>query len=131
MEAAEQTVEIIQDPKAAARAERLRESLFCAVGRFACSSSVTTDDIYGEVITIQGDIEYDFMDYMEEDKKMQEMKVVLKEAWRPRKKRQERARKVWHNVTVAPKVLTTATQVLASIEPRLSGWTFLLVLGSA
>lgn len=43
--------------------------------KFACSSSLTTDDIYGEVITIQGDIEYDFMDYMEDDKKMQELKV--------------------------------------------------------
>lgn len=36
--------------------------------KFACGSSVTTDDVYGEVIAVQGDIEYDLLDYLEEDK---------------------------------------------------------------
>ena len=38
--------------------------------KFACGSSITTDELYGEVLTIQGDIEYDLLDYLEQDKAM-------------------------------------------------------------
>ena len=32
--------------------------------RFACGSSVTQDEIYGEVILVQGDIEYELLEYL-------------------------------------------------------------------
>ena len=43
--------------------------------RFACGSSVTQDEIYGEVILVQGDIEYELLEYFESDKDMSKLNI--------------------------------------------------------
>lgn len=43
--------------------------------RFACGSSVTTDEIYGEVISVQGDIEHEFLEYLMTDKDMSKLNI--------------------------------------------------------
>ena len=45
--------------------------------KFACGSSITTDEIYGEVLTVQGDIEYDLIDYLEQDKAMIALNIPI------------------------------------------------------
>lgn len=45
--------------------------------KFACGSSLAKDDLYGDVISVQGDIEYDLMDFMEEDKELIAMNIPI------------------------------------------------------
>ena len=49
--------------------------------KFCCGCNVITDEMLGECINIQGDIEMhadvDFWDYMETDKHMQKLKIDM------------------------------------------------------
>jgi density-regulated protein DRP1 len=38
--------------------------------KFSCGSAVATDDIYGECVSVQGDIEDKLLDFLEQDKDM-------------------------------------------------------------
>ena len=38
--------------------------------KFSCGSAVAQDELYGEVISVQGDIEDRLLDYLEQDKDM-------------------------------------------------------------
>lgn len=45
--------------------------------KFACGSSVATDEIYGECISVQGDIEYDLLDLIEDDKDLKKLNIPI------------------------------------------------------
>lgn len=43
--------------------------------KFSCGCNIAQDDIYGEVISVQGDVEDKLLDLLEQDKEMQALKV--------------------------------------------------------
>jgi translation initiation factor 1 (eIF-1/SUI1) len=45
--------------------------------KFSCGSAVAQDDMFGEVISVQGDIEERLLELLESDKDLMKLKVPL------------------------------------------------------
>ena len=43
--------------------------------KFSCGSNIAVDEIYGECISVQGDIEDKLLEYLETDKDMKELNI--------------------------------------------------------
>lgn len=45
--------------------------------KFSCGAGHALDDIYGECITVQGDVEYDLWDFLNEDKELKKLNIPM------------------------------------------------------